>query len=261
MVRVRGRTRSSAAKMSGLPSPSDREFSAVRFGRRVLYLRPQLAGEAPQILARIDELSRDSRGGAGIRRSGFAFEVGNHLRIFLRRARRGGLLRLFNRDLYFGVSPRPLRELRVAAEAARRGLPVAEPLGALIEPLAPALYRGAVLTRTLDGMTLWEFLRTDDDRMVRAHVLEQARRAIERIHRGGLFHADLNLHNLFVTRAGESFAVAVLDLDKARLYRDALPARLCRRNLRRLARSARKLDPDGRLLDRAALAILIGAQL
>ena len=236
------------------------DFTPIRTGRRTLYLRHDLAPDAPQILARIDELGRNSRAGVGIRQSGFALVIGDRLNLFFRRSRRGGLLRLINRDIYFGTRPRPLRELTIAAEAARRRLPVAEPLGALIEPLAPAVYRGALLTRTLNGMTLWEFLRTDDDPVVRAHVLAQARDAIARIHQGGLCHADLNLHNLFVTRAGESFTVVILDLDKARLYPDALPPQLRQRNLRRLARSARKLDPAHRLLDAAALGILIGVR-
>jgi 3-deoxy-D-manno-octulosonic acid kinase len=236
------------------------DFTPIRAGRRVLYLRHDLAPDATLILARIDELGRASRAGAGIRQSGFPLVIGDRLNLFFRRSRRGGLIRLVNRDIYFGIRPRPLRELAIAAEAARRQLPVAEPLGALLEPLAPAVYRGAMITRTLNGMTLWEFLGTDDDPVVRTHVLEQARHAIARIHQGGLDHADLNLHNLFVTRAGESFTVVILDLDKARLYPDALPLRLRQRNLRRLARSARKLDPARRLLDDAALGILIGAR-
>jgi len=114
----------------------------------------------------------------------------------------------------------------------------------------------AMLTRTLNGMTLWEFIRTDDDPIVRAHVFEQARHAIERIHQGGLCHADLNLHNLFVTRAGESFTVVILDLDKARLRDRPVSGAARRRIAARLLRSAHKLDPRGRFLDSAALSIL-----
>lgn len=248
------------AEVKPLPSSAGTDFVPIRAGRRLLYLRHDLADDARLILARVAELGRDSRDGAGLRRSGFALVIDDRLNLFVRRSRRGGLMRLINRDVYFGTQTRPLRELAIAAEAYRRGLPVAEPLGALIEPLAPAIYRGAMLTRTLNGMTLWELIRTDDDPVVRTHVLEQARHAIARIHRGGLFHADLNLHNLFVTHSGESFAVVILDLDKARLYPGALPPRLRQRTLRRLARSARKLDPAGLLLDHAALGILIGGR-
>jgi 3-deoxy-D-manno-octulosonic acid kinase len=235
------------------------DFMPIRRGGRVLYLRPELAGTASAILVQIAQLDRESRTGAGIRCGGFVITVDERTTLFLRRSRRGGLIRWLNRDLYFGAPKRPLRELIVAAEACRRGLPVAQPVGALIEPLVPGIYRAAILTHRLNGMTLWEFVEADDDPLVRTYVFEQARRAIEKIHKGGLLHADLNLHNLFVTHAGESFTVVILDLDKARLYRNAVPAPLRQRNLRRLVRSARKLDPERRIFDDNALGILTGA--
>jgi hypothetical protein len=105
-------------------------------------------------------------------------------------------------------------------------------------------------------MTLWEFLRTDDDPTVREHVLHRVRNAIDMMHRGGLHHADLNLHNLLVTTAGESFNATIADLDKARLYDGPVPEAKRRENGRRLLRSARKLDPAGKYLDEAGLAIL-----
>jgi hypothetical protein len=159
-------------------------------------------------------------------------------------------------DLYFGFRPRPLSELIVTAEAARRGVPLAEPMGAAVRWVAPGLYRGFFITRAAAGMTLWEFLRTDDDPSVRAHVLERAREAIETMLREGLHHPDLNLHNLFVTPHGESFAVIILDLDKARLRGRPVSGAARRRIAARLLRSARKLDPRGRFLDSAALSIL-----
>ena len=105
-------------------------------------------------------------------------------------------------------------------------------------------------------MTLWEFLKTDDDPIVRGHVLRQARSAIDTMHNQGLFHADLNLHNLLVTQARESFTVIIIDLDKSRLFDAPLSAAMRRANAARLVRSARKLDPSGRSIDAAALSIL-----
>jgi 3-deoxy-D-manno-octulosonic acid kinase len=232
-------------------------FATFRAYGQTLYLRKDLLSEAGSLLTLIAESER-AGDGAGNRGSGFRVELNRNTGLFVRRARRGGWIRPLNRDLYFGLRPRPLHELAIAAEAARRAIPIAEPIGALVEPLAPAIYRGAMITRALTGMTLWEFLQTDDDPRVRAHVLALARRAIETMHRGGLFHADLNLHNLFVTQSGESFVVVILDLDKAWLSSAALPVNGRRRNMRRLIRSAHKLDPAGRLLTPAALSILTG---
>jgi tRNA A-37 threonylcarbamoyl transferase component Bud32 len=88
--------------------------------------------------------------------------------------------------------------------------------------------------------------------------LGQARQAIDKMHRLGLFHADLNLHNLFVTQSRDSFAIAILDLDQARLFAAPVSSAMRARNLARLQRSARKLDPGGRYLDRHAMELLSG---
>jgi len=229
-------------------------FQKFELGRRVVYLRRDLASRAPAIVASLSTLG--SAQGAGNRLSGLPLTLEDGTELFARIARRGGLLRLVLKDLYVGMRARPVRELAVAAEACRRGIPVAEPVGAMVEWVAPIVYRGVFLTRALPGMTLWEFLRTDDDALVGAHVIQQARQAIDTMHRLGLFHADLNLHNLFVTTAHESFAVAILDLDKAQLFHGPLPARMRARNLARLRQSAQKLDPHGRYLESRALDLL-----
>jgi hypothetical protein len=235
------------------------DFATFGVGSRQLYLRRDFAPVAPAIFTRLGPIALAGARGAGNRHSGFALEIEGVPALFARRARRGGLVRLLLRDLFFGIQPRPVRELAVATEAHRRGIPVAEPVGALVEWAGPALYRGMFLTRALVGMTLWEFVRTDDDATVRAHVVGQMRRAIDTMHQMGLWHADLNLFNLFVAQVGESFAPVILDLDKARLLRGPVASRQRRLNFARLARSARKLDPDQRFLDQRLLRILTGA--
>jgi 3-deoxy-D-manno-octulosonic acid kinase len=230
------------------------DFQRIELGRRVLYLRRDFIRDAAAILASLGKFATLS--GAGPRRSGFALTLAGNPQLFVRLGRRGGLAQLLFKDIYLGLRARPFRELTLTAEAFRRGIPVAEPVGALVEWVAPLAYRGAFLTRALPGMTLWEFVRTDDDAQVRMHVLAQARQAIDTMHRQGLFHADLNLHNLFVTTSHDSFELAILDLDKAQLSGSPVSPAGRLRNLSRLYRSARKLDPDGRYLDRRSLRIL-----
>jgi 3-deoxy-D-manno-octulosonic acid kinase len=238
------------------PLADSPDFPRFGLGRRLLYIRRDLAPAAPAIFAGLERLGATAEAGAGNRRGGFILKLDGGFDLFARSSRRGGLVRFFLRDLYFGVDPRPVRELAVADAAYHRGIPVAEPLGAVVEWAAPGFYRGVFLTRALSGMTLWDLLRTDDDAMVRAHVIGQARGVIDTMHRLGLWHADLNLHNLFVTKAGESFAVVILDLDKAKLFCGPVAAGMRQRSFARLARSGRKLDPDARYLDASALAAL-----
>lgn len=243
----------------------DGEFQRFKMGRRVVYLRNDLAGQAAPI---IESMSRRTRqhlignvpDGAGNRGSGFRLKVSSGPELFIRYAHRGGLMRLLVRDWYWGVIPRPLLELAVAAEAYRRNVAVAEPLGAKIEWIMPGVYRGALLTRALQGMTLWQFVQTDDDPQVRMHVAAQARRTIDFAHKKGLFHADLNLHNIFITTAGESFSAVLLDLDKARIYSGSLAASLRANNLARLRRSIGKLDPEHHYFSQPMIDTLTSAK-
>ncbi len=251
----------SIAKHPPLRAGVSGEFSRIPAGPYQLYLRADLAPHAAALATALSELGAASSTdtgsrGAGNRGGGFRLTLPGGPDLFVRRSRRGGAMRLLLDDLYFGLHPRPLGELWVTAEAARRGVPLAEPMGAAVRWIAPGLYRGFFITRAAAGMTLWEFLRTDDDASVRAHVLDRAREAIETMLRAGLHHPDLNLENLFVTPHGESFTVIILDLDKARLYDRSVSGAARRRIAARLARSARKLDPHGRLLDPAALSML-----
>ncbi|HZO81040.1 MAG TPA: lipopolysaccharide kinase InaA family protein [Candidatus Binataceae bacterium] len=231
-------------------------FVRLTAGPYQLHLRADLASHAGALATRLPLLGIEENVGAGNRGGGFHLRLDGAPELFVRRARRGGAIRLVLDDLYVGLRPRPVRELAVTAEAARRGVPVAEPLGAAVRWVAPGVYRGFFMTRAISGMTLWEFVQTDDDSAVRAHVLQTARAAVETMLRCGLYHPDLNLHNLFVTPQGESFAMVILDLDKARLYRGPLRGYARRRIADRLLRSARKLDPAGRYLNAAALKIL-----
>jgi hypothetical protein len=231
-------------------------FSTFKVRRRELVIHRDIATQAAQVMRELAELASAVEAGAGNRQSAYRIDLGDGGQLFARRGRRGGLIASILSDVYVGITPRPLTELAVTVEAMRRGIPVAEPMGAMIEWLSPVLYRGFFLTRAVRGMTLWEFLKTDDDPTVRTHVLGQARAAIDTMHDKGLFHADLNLHNLLVTQARDSFSVVVIDLDKSRLFDAPLSAAMRRANATRLIRSARKLDPSGKFLDAAALSIL-----
>ncbi len=196
---------------------ADPNFTRIRIGRHDIILRRDIGARTAEILERLNALGSGGESGTGNRKSGFHVTIAGAPEIFARRSRRGGMIASILDDIYLGTNPRPLRELAITVEATHRGVPVVEPMGAVVEWIGPVLYRGFFLTRAMPGMTLWQFLETDDDPVVRSHVLGQAQAAIETMHTKGLSHADLNLHNLLVTQAGESFTVMILDLDKSRL--------------------------------------------
>ena len=231
------------------------DFIKSQVGRKLAYLHREIAPFAPALLLEIDRTLRSGKKGAGNRESGYPINVEGAPQLFVRRSMRGGMMQ-FMGDIYLGFIPRMVYELNVIAEAHRRGVPVPEAMGAIVDNVAPAIYRGAVLTKAIPGMTMWEFAKVETDPRSLSHVLRMARYSVDTMHEHGFVHDDLNLHNLYVSMAGDGFTVVILDFDKAKLLSKAVPTSQRKRNFKRLEESIRKLDPKGQYLSDASLKIV-----
>lgn len=150
----------------------------------------------------------------------------------LRHYRRGGLVAHLVRDRYpwHGEdSTRSFREFRLLAELVARGLPVPRPLA--------AGYRRAGLTYRADLLTeLVPQARTFADAVGETALWPSIGRMLARFHREGVWHADLNAHNVLVDANDQ---VWLIDFDRGRL-RAPEPAWL-EANLLRLRRSLHKI--------------------
>lgn len=158
----------------------------------------------------------------------------------LRRYLRGGWAAKLSADRYWftGVgASRPFREFDLLRRMSDDGLRVPAPLAALCEQRG-LLYRGALLTRRIDGARPWPERFADPD-------LDWYRigSALRDFHDAGVDHADLNARNvLFMDRENQPW---LLDFDRSR-YTPGQPV-AGSRNLTRLKRSLDKLwmgDPD-----------------
>ncbi|MFM8518379.1 MAG: 3-deoxy-D-manno-octulosonic acid kinase [Nevskiaceae bacterium] len=154
----------------------------------------------------------------------------------LRHYRRGGLIGRFNPDWYLGADPqrsRPFREFSLLQQCAQAGLPVATVVAARFLRAANG-YRGDLLTLRVPGArTLATRLRegglsVDEWRTVGG--------VIGAFHQAGIWHADLNAHNILFDAEG---AVRLIDFDRGRVrppgwWKDANLARV-RRSLCKVA--------------------------
>ncbi len=232
------------------------DFIHSRAGAHELYLAPALAPNGLALTRALARLGHHPDQWSGNRASVASLRLEGLPELAARRGRRGGLAAWALSHLYFGFVPRAVFELALTAEARARAIPVAQPMGAVVEWVAPFVYRSCYLTRKEQGMTLWEFARAQAPPFKREEVFERTRAAIAAMYRAGLCHADLNLHNLFVAYGARGPSVIILDLDKARLFDRPLGPKQRSRNQARLLRSARKLDPRGRFFDPEALSRL-----
>ena len=171
----------------------------------------------------------------------------------LRRYHHGGAFRRLTGGVFFTWPPRPFRELMITEELRRRGIPTVDVYGACVEPVWGPFYRGWLATRAIPGaQDLWAALQSG---FVRAAGEESCLRAVaasvRALHREGVYHDDLNLKNILLCSENRGVTAYIIDFDKAKLVLGGLPARLAKKNLDRVLRSARKLDPARRHLSLA----------
>lgn len=169
---------------------------------------------------------------------------------------RGGLIRHFTHDLYWERPFRPLAELIATEIARQRGIPTVEVLAAGVEYVAFGLYRGWFISREAERfINLWEWLRSKPAGLVRQHSIEIVSQVVARLHSVGIYHADLNLTNILVMPQTPQPQVLIIDFDRARVFAGPLSSRQRKKNLRRLQRSLRKLDPQEQFFSSADLEI------
>ena len=158
----------------------------------------------------------------------------------------GGLFRKVTGRFFFTWPARPFRELVITENVRERGIPTLEVLAAIVERYWGPVYRGWLVTRELGGAEdLWTALKTMTQFRYRTLMLQAAAVSVRQMHRQGVYHADLNLKNILMRGEGEEVKAYLIDFDKARLYSHRIPSHQVKRNLNRLSRSARKLDPAG----------------
>lgn len=153
----------------------------------------------------------------------------------LRHYRRGGMAARVLSDRYLWAGPertRSFAEFRLLQSLREKNLPVPQPIAARFRR-SGVQYRADILTRRVErAATLAELLAQDKfDAAIAARVGAE----IARFHAQGVYHADLNAHNVLLADA----AVWLIDFDRGELRR---PARVWQQaNLARLKRSLLKL--------------------
>jgi len=161
--------------------------------------------------------------------------------------RHGGVFRRMTGKLFCTWPTRPFSELAVTQEIGRRGIRTVDTIAAVVERMWGPFYRGWLVSRELtDARDLWLVFKSGLSKETAIHLLGAVGRAIRRMHEAGIYHADLNVKNILVRTENGHHEVYLIDFDKARLQAGRISALHANRNLHRLLRSVRKLDPQRR---------------
>jgi 3-deoxy-D-manno-octulosonic acid kinase len=155
---------------------------------------------------------------------------------------RGGLIQRVNASRYFGGN-RAFDELRATERARTGGVRTARILAAIERPRTVG-YTAMLATILIPGSrdaAAWLGGAAGDGKL---EMLREAGRQMSAMHQAGVAHPDVHLRNLLVVDADGGPEVWLLDFDKARVHAGPVPRARRATDLRRLARSARKLNAD-----------------
>jgi len=155
----------------------------------------------------------------------------------LRHYRRGGLARLLG-DCYLRRTlpqTRAWREWYLLADLAVQGLPVPQPVAARVVTRG-LFYRADLVMQKVGGAhSLSHTLKGDS--MLPAQQWKAIGQCIRRFHNAGVYHADLNAHNILLGADGK---VWLIDFDRGEIRPSANGWQQA--NLARLRRSLDKLS-------------------
>lgn len=175
----------------------------------------------------------------------------------VRHYRRGGAVASFFDDRYLRLGrPRPFRELRASTVARARGVRTPAVIAGAVYP-AGLHYRCDLVTEVVPrAHTLADVLHEEDGTRGWLDAMTAAGELVRELGDAGVFHVDLNAHNIVFERH-EMSSVWVVDLDRAKIL--GRPSETAKERMRvRLTRSIVKVGtPTGeRLRDREVLAAL-----
>lgn len=156
--------------------------------------------------------------------------------LVLRHYRRGGLARKVSdrRYIFTGLSrTRAMLEFDICLKMYDMQLPVPKPYACRVVQHG-ATYEASIVTHRLQGNTLAQRLVSND---VTDEQWGAIGRTIARFHKVGIYHADLNAHNILLSDEG---VVSLIDFDRAKFRSvniNHYEEKWCVSNLARLQRS------------------------
>lgn len=167
--------------------------------------------------------------------------------LVLRHYRRGGLVRHLSERhyLYTGIDKtRAMREFDLLMLLHQQGLPAPVPYACSVMRRG-LFYTASLVTHRLPGKTLAERLINDgclsSDTSLDENLWSGIGKLIARFHTAGIFHADLNAHNIMLDDKGN---IMLIDFDRGKrqaLPKDPAMTGWCLDNVNRLERSLKKV--------------------
>ncbi len=153
----------------------------------------------------------------------------------LRHYRRGGLVgKLVKRSYFFTQlkKTRAYQELKLLKELRKYKLPVPKPVAVMVTVNGNS-YQASIIMRTIKNAD--DLFTVLQKRSLTQDEWQQVGAMIRHFHNNGLYHSDLNIHNIMLNAKGKLW---LIDFDKCYLMEPN--SKKLEHNLERLLRSLRK---------------------
>ncbi|WP_157982799.1 3-deoxy-D-manno-octulosonic acid kinase [Aliidiomarina minuta] len=138
------------------------------------------------------------------------------LHMVLRHYYRGGLIAKLNEDLFVGwqvARSRAMQEFSLLADMYQAGLPVPKPYAALFSQHG-LFYRSDILIERLPcDSDLYTALQKQP---LSSSQWQQLGKIIAQFHQAGIYHSDLNCHNILIRQQGAHTDFWIIDFDKCK---------------------------------------------
>ena len=176
------------------------------------------------------------RGEAQGRGTTFFVTLGEDLDCVLRHYRRGGMVARFTEDKYFWAGldqTRAWREWHLLRIMLEQQLPVPHPVAAHVKRRG-VLYTADIITKRIPATHSLATILSSDD--LADDQWRRLGKTIRQFHQRGIYHADLNAHNILIDEQEKFF---LIDFDKGEQRTPSAAWRQA--NIDRLQRSLEKL--------------------
>ncbi|MCC4263492.1 3-deoxy-D-manno-octulosonic acid kinase [Oceanimonas baumannii] len=207
----------------------------IEHGSEIIWYDPECFGNFHRDFFEIDYWrEQDAIRGKSVGRNTTWFvedEVGQKV---LRHYYRGGMIGRVMEDTFLHVAEsksRAMAEFTVLTKLYRKGLPVPRPCAARMIRSNFVYRADIILTRIEGAQDLVAILK---ERELDTEQWRGIGQTIRRFHTAGLYHADLNSHNVLLDNNGSSW---LIDFDKCHFRQ---PGSWAKENMERLLRSFRK---------------------
>jgi len=178
-------------------------------------------------------------------------------RMVVKHCMRGGLIRFFNRDIFWGGN-RPFYEMNINTKILQRDIKTTEIIAAVKHKIFGPLYKAYIFSKELpecsDLITYFNGLKekTPAQRFKdKMYIFQSIAKALVKMHSEGIYHNDLHLKNILIRQIDDKISeIYIIDFDKTAI-KEKLSAKEKVKNLLRFNRSIEKYKLKGGPITRA----------